>query len=127
MDYVQAIEISAAGMRAEKTRIEAAVLNLSNMNATSPPGTVAYRPVQAVVRSAPASFGDMVASQAPAGTPVAELVPQAGAITRQAYDPGHPHADAAGMVAYPAVDHTREMLTVTAALRAYEANVAALQ
>jgi flagellar basal-body rod protein FlgC len=57
----------------------------------------------------------------------ATLVEQSGLATRMAYEPGHPHADAAGMVAYPAVDSTEEMMTVMTALRAYEANLAALQ
>jgi flagellar basal-body rod protein FlgC len=43
------------------------------------------------------------------------------------YEPGHPHADENGMVSYPAIDSTQEMMTVMAALRAYEANLSALQ
>ncbi len=56
-----------------------------------------------------------------------ELVPQAGLAPRPAFEPGHPHADAQGMVSYPAVDHTQEMITVMTALRSYEANLAALR
>jgi flagellar basal-body rod protein FlgC len=45
---------------------------------------------------------------------------------RQVYEPGHPYADAKGFVNYPAVDQVAEMLNVNTALRAYEANVAAM-
>ena len=45
---------------------------------------------------------------------------------RMAFDPGHPHADAKGFVAYPGVDQPTEMLMLNTALRAYEANMVAL-
>ena len=35
MDYPRAIAISAAGLVAEKTRVEAATLNLANMSSSS--------------------------------------------------------------------------------------------
>ena len=127
MNYLQAIEISAAGLSAEKARIEAATLNLANMNASTAPGTAGYRPVTAVIRSAPSRFAQMIGGSAqPLPLAKAELVTQTAA-PRTAYEPGHPHADAAGMVSYPAVDHTQEMMTVMAALRAYEANLTTLQ
>jgi flagellar basal-body rod protein FlgC len=42
------------------------------------------------------------------------------------HEPGHPLADAEGFVRYPGVDTATEMVTLTGALRSYEANVAAL-
>lgn len=42
------------------------------------------------------------------------------------YDPGHPDADAEGMVKMPNVDLAQEMVSMLSASRAYEANVAAL-
>jgi flagellar basal-body rod protein FlgC len=126
MDYFKAIQISAAGMAAEQARIEAATLNLANMNTTASPGAPAYRPVTAVIQSA--SFSETLnGSPRTLVIPQAALVPQTGGVPRMVYEPGHPNADAAGMVSYPAVDHTQEMFTVMTALRAYEANLAALQ
>ena len=128
MNYQRAIEISAAGMTAEKARIEVAALNLSNMNVSGPPGTPAFRPMKALLRSAPVSFDSVMGTGASrAGLVRADIVPQIDVSPRAAYEPGHPHADAAGWVSYPAVDHTQEMVTVVAALRSYEANVAVLQ
>jgi len=43
--------------------------------------------------------------------------------TRAVLDPGHPLADAQGMVHYPAVDMVQEMTTLLTASRGYEANV----
>ena len=128
MDYFKAVEISAAGMTAQKARIEAATLNLANMNTSSAPGAEGYRPVTALIQAAPTPFSQMLEggeSHLPLARAV--LVEQTGDATRTAYEPGHPHADANGMVSYPAVDHTHEMMTVMTALRTYEANLAALQ
>jgi flagellar basal-body rod protein FlgC len=135
VDFFRAVEISAAGLAAQQARVEAATLNIANMNTSIAPGTEGFRPLTAVIHSAPRRFAAMLGD---AGQPdiagvddlmlaKAELVVQAGATTRTVYEPGHPDADANGMVAYPAVDHTQEMMTVMTALRAYEANLAALQ
>jgi flagellar basal-body rod protein FlgC len=128
MDTFKAAAISAAGMTAQKARVEAATLNIANMSTSVAPGAEGYRPVKAVIQPAHLTFArELSAATDTLTVPVAQLVPQGGVATRTAYEPGHPHADAKGMVAYPAVDHTQEMLTVMTALRSYEANLAALQ
>lgn len=128
MDHFKAVEISAAGMAAQKARIEAATLNLANMYTSTAPGTQGYQPVTAVIQSVRSSFARVFGADAhPMMTVKAEVVAQSGASFRTAYEPGHPHADAEGMVSYPAVDATQEMMTVMTALRSYEANLAVLQ
>jgi flagellar basal-body rod protein FlgC len=128
MDYFKAIEISAAGMAAQQARVEAATLNLANMNTSAAPGTGGYRPVTAVIYSVPTSFSQALgAGSRHLAIPQAALVPQSGSVPRTVYEPGHPNANADGMVSYPGVNHTQEMMTVMTALRAYEANLAALQ
>ena len=126
MDYIKATEISAAAMTAQKARIEAATMNLANLHTSTAPGTAGYRPVTAVIQSAPNSFAHRFHNGKPVA-PKAELTAQPGAQTRVVYEPGHPHANAQGMVSYPAIDPTQEMMTVMTALRAYEANFTALQ
>lgn len=127
MDYYKAVEISAAGMVAEKARIEAATLNLANMNTSTAPGTPGYQPVTAIIRAAPSRFAREWSVHAQPRLAKAQIVPQPGITTRLVYEPGHPNANAEGMVSYPGVDSTQEMMTVMTALRAYEANLAALQ
>ncbi|TNJ33387.1 hypothetical protein E1B00_13140 [Arenimonas terrae] len=56
--------------------------------------------------------------------PVAGLAEREAA-ARLSHEPGHPLADADGMVRYPAVDMVDEMTTLMTASRAYEANVRA--
>jgi flagellar basal-body rod protein FlgC len=127
VDYFRTAAISAAGMAAEKARVEAATMNLANMHTSAPPGTPGYRPVTAVIHSEPAPFARVLQGGGPAVFAQATLVPQTGAAAHMAFEPGHPDADADGMVAYPAVDPTQEMMTVMTALRSYEANLAALE
>jgi flagellar basal-body rod protein FlgC len=122
MDAFRAAEISASGMLAQKARLEAAAANLANMHAAHTAQGPNYQPVTAVIRAGAGDF-----AHALMGPAKAELVPQQGAAPRKAYEPGHPDADASGMVSYPAVDHMHEMMTVMTAIRAYEANLAALQ
>lgn len=128
MDHFKTTAISAAGMAAQKARIEAAALNLANMHTSIAPGTEGYRPLKAVVQMTPGTFADALGNNSSRLMLThAELVAQAGLAPRTIYEPGHPHADAKGMVAYPAIDTTQEMMTVMTALRAYEANLAVLQ
>jgi flagellar basal-body rod protein FlgC len=126
VDYFRAFEISAAGMAAQRVRMEAATLNLANMYVSTAPGTQGYRPLTALIRAVPSSF-DRALDVGPVMLAMAQVVARDGAISRTALEPGHPHADANGMVTYPAVDPTHEMMTVMTALRSYEANLAALQ
>lgn len=128
MEYSKVAQISIAGLVAEKARLEAAALNLSNMNTSISSGTSGFQPVQAVIHANPAPFSlFMRGGQRALVLAQAQIVPQSGEATRSVYEPGSPDADANGMVLYPAVDHTHEMMTVMSALRSYEANIAVLE
>jgi flagellar basal-body rod protein FlgC len=126
MDYLTSFHISASGMTLEKTRLDVTAANIANMHsAGTNPGSV-YRPLQVVGQPVALSFaqhyGQLAAN---GGVRVASIEPQA-VTPRMVYEPGHPYADAKGFVAYPGVNHTAEMMNLNTALRAYEANVAAL-
>ena len=125
MDYQQLFAISAAGMAAERTRVEAASMNLANAGTVQDPGGAGYQPVRAVVRSA-APFVSLVGDAlGEAALPTVALEPT-GTGARLVHEPGHPLADSRGFVAYPGVDAAAEMVTLMSAMRSYEANVAAL-
>lgn len=129
VDYAQVFEISAAGMQVQKTRLEVAAHNLANANTVSQADGTPYQPMRvisrAVSRVTHASFSEAMDGQR-AGGAVASVVPDLSIATRVVHEPGHPNADAHGMVRYPGVDHLGQMTSVTEALRAYEANVAAM-
>jgi len=128
MDYRSAFEISAAGMAIEKLRVDTTALNLANMHTTSKTEAGLFKPLTVVARKGLSNFDSLMdaerADVAALGLPTAhvEALPTA---PRYVHEPGHPHADDKGMVAYPGVNHTTEMVQLVTALRAYEANVAA--
>lgn len=128
MDYRAIFQISASGMDVEKLRLETAALNLANMHATGGAGGASYKPLRVVAQAVAPDFGawmNLHEYMSPGGAR-AQAVPDANAVERIVHDPGHPHADPKGDVHYPGVNHTAEMLNVMTALRAYEANVAAM-
>ena len=131
MDYRSIFQVSASGMDLEKLRLDTAALNLANMDTSVPAGAAPFRPLRVVGQAVAPSFGQWMEMQGAAGAggvggvSVAAVVPT-DATPRIVHDPAHPHADARGDVRYPGVDHTAEMLNIMTALRAYEANVAAI-
>jgi flagellar basal-body rod protein FlgC len=134
MDYRSIFQVSASGMDLEKLRLDTAALNLANMDTSVPAGAAPFKPLRVVGQAVAPSFGQWMEMQGAAGAGGVEnvggvalaAVGPTDATARIVHDPAHPHADARGDVRYPGVDHTAEMLNIMTALRAYEANVAAI-
>ncbi len=127
MNHLNAAEISGAGMLAQKMRIEAAAANIANMHSSSPTATGLFQPLTVAMRPAPGFTLAWQRAEDGIASVAAHVTPQSDAVPRAVYEPGHPDADSSGMVRYPGVDHIREMVTVTQALRAYEANLSVFQ
>jgi flagellar basal-body rod protein FlgC len=123
MDFSRSFAVSAAGMQLERTRLDVAALNLANANTVLGADGQGYRPMRVVARHA-VPFASLVAGANDAGQLVS--VEPAEQPPRDVYEPGHPLADARGMVHYAGVDAAAEMMTIMSAMRSYEANVAAL-
>jgi len=127
MDYFNTFEISATGLMVEKLRLDTVAMNLANANAVTPPGTEPYHAAR--VLSRPIGGADfkhvMNASQSAFGVRVDTIEPNIGA-AQMVYDPGHPYANAEGFVAHANVDSLSEMVTMMGAVRAYEANIKAM-
>lgn len=123
MDYLAAFQISASGMAVEKLRLDVTTANIANMNNAAPSAASAYRPLRVVSEAAAVPFDAQFSALS--GVATRAVVPEATS-ARMVYEPGHPYADGRGMVAYPGVNHTAEMVNLNLALRAYEANVAAM-
>ena len=127
MDYTQIFAVSAAGMDVERTRLDVAAVNLANAQTIAGPDGQGYRPQRVIAYAMPnttSPFGDLVSGGA-VFAPLASVEPT-DAPDRTAYEPGNPFADARGLVSYPGVDSATEMMSIMSALRAYEANVAAM-
>jgi flagellar basal-body rod protein FlgC len=126
-------------MSAERMRVDVAALNLANANTIHTPDGPNYQPLRVVARATPASGLDgsslSFAGRVDQGLdgewllnaalPHFSIEPTAGG-PRMVFEPGHPFANEQGFVSHPAVDTATEMVVLMSALRAYEANVAAM-
>jgi len=149
ISYLTGMNVSASGLTAQRAVMDAAAENLANAQTTRTPEGGPYRrkvvPLTAEVQpftvqteeAPPADLlrtdPDHLGPDQAAGSAPAEAMGVSAEVTEdlsegaQVYDPGHPDADANGMVRMPNVDTAREMVTLMVASRAYEANLAALQ
>lgn len=128
MDYRSAFQISASGMTVEKTRLDVTAVNLANVHSTRAADGTLFRPMRVLSAPAGTSFSatlESLGATGLAGVQVASIE-EAVASPRAVYEPGHPQADDKGFVEYPGVDQVSEMVTMMTAVRAYEANVIAM-
>lgn len=117
-------DIAASGMAAQRFRVQLIAANIANAETTRTPGGGPFRKKDAVfetaVLGAAADGSDLV------GVRIKEVQASREPFPTR-YDPGHPDADARGIVQYPNVDPVEEMVNLTAASRSYEANVAVVR
>lgn len=123
IDFFTAMEISASGLSAERTRMNVAASNLANAQTTQTAAGGPYKRRDVVMSSVeiPGASGSPFAN-AVRGVSVSKIS-QDAAPPRLEYDPGHPQANAQGYVAYPNVNPVEEMVDMITASRAYEAGI----
>ncbi len=121
MDLSKSLEISAAGMRAQGTRLRVISENLANADSTGEsPDDLPYR--RQVV-----TFRNLFDRALGVDTiEVANVIEDPSQFNRQ-YEPGHPSADDEGYVLYPNVNTLVEMMDMREAQRSYEANLNAIE
>ncbi|MDH4388954.1 MAG: flagellar basal body rod protein FlgC [Fimbriimonas sp.] len=108
-----AMRYSTTGMTAERFRMDTISSNLANANSVARPGEEGYRR-RAVV---------LTASEG--GVRIDGVEKDMERDFQMKYEPGHPFADAKGMVTMSNIDPISEMVDMIGASRAYEANIAA--
>ena len=126
MHILPAIDVTSDALNAEKVRLEVIGQNIANAQTTRGPGGVPYqRKVVTFETELRNASGD------PSGHRVEGL--RVAAITadptpgQRIFSPGHPHADANGMVEMPNVNLATEMVDMITASRAYEANLSVVR
>lgn len=126
MDFFTAMEVSASGLAAERTRMNVAASNLANAQTTQAAGGGPYKRRDVTLQSVdvPGVEGTPFA-QAVKGVAVSQIA-QDAAPPRLEYDPGHPQANAQGYVAYPNINPVEEMVDMITASRAYEAGITSM-
>ena len=129
MNYLQAFAISASGMAVEKARLDVTAANLANVHSTRAADGTPMRALRVLSRERRLDFDGMLSQAGDAGSlggaQIVGLQP-VDAAPRLVYEPGNPEANEQGFVAYPGIDPVGEMMNMLTAVRAYEANVAAL-
>jgi len=108
-------DISASGLSAQRGRLDIIASNIANVETTRTPTGGPYRRLQALFASR---------TDGPGGVELVNAVVDPRDF-RRVYQPGHPEADADGVVAYPNVNIVEEMVDLISATRSYEANAAA--
>ena len=122
MSSFSSFDVSASGVFAQRTRMDAIANNIANAESTRTPEGGPYRR-QAV--SFRAVYEDAIGNPAPGGVQV-DSVTQDPSDFRLVHDPSHPDADANGYVKMPNVNIVEEMVDMISATRAYEANITAM-
>lgn len=116
------MDISASGLYAERSRMNVIGNNLANANSTRTPEGGPFRRQLVILSGAEAADP---ANLQGLGVSVEGVVDDPTPFPL-VYEPGHPDANADGYVAMPNVNVVEEMVDMITALRAYEANVTAI-
>lgn len=124
---MDAMEISASALTAERIRMNLIASNLANALTTRTPEGGPYKRKDAMFAAMPventfSSMLDKKSQSAAKGVEVMEIMEDHNP-PRLQYEPGHPDANAQGYVAYPNVNVIEEMADMMTATRVYEANV----
>ncbi len=122
MSLFSALQVSASGMAAQRTRAEMLVENMANADTTRTPEGGPYRRKDVVFIERPSSFAlfGRIPEGAGQGVSIASVVQDNGPPELR-YLPGHPDADANGYVAFPNMNPAEEMVNLLNASRSYEA------
>jgi len=124
MSFRDIAHIAGSAMAAQTVRLNTVASNLANADAASGTEAGAYharKPVFAAIMSDGGIGGD----GAGAAVQVLDVV-QSTEPLRKVHEPGHPLADAEGMVFYPNVNPVAEMTDMMSASRAFETSVEVL-
>jgi flagellar basal-body rod protein FlgC len=125
---LSAMDLSAAGLRAQRARMTLMATNLANVDTTSARQETLRTPDgETYTRHIPYRRQVAVLVLGPGGGPSVRVTEDPSDF-RAEYQPEHPHAvPGEGMVYYPNVNTLAETVDLIAASRAYEANLTAME
>jgi len=131
-DLLSSMHISAAGMSAQRTRMDIVAENIANADSTRTKDGGPYRRRQVVFQaiSPQQKFSNIFNSAFQSNTQQsvkAAYIAQDQKPFREVYDPSHPDANAKGLVKMPNVNPVEEMVDMNSASRSFEANVTTLE
>lgn len=126
VQILSGIQSTTAALDAERTRLDVISENIANAHTTRGPDGKPYQRQVVVFESAlQQALGSE--NQSPVPTLQVARIDKDSRPPILTYEPGHPDADANGMVALPNINVNEEMADMIAASRAFEANLAVVK
>lgn len=134
MASIDALNVSASGMSAQRLRMDIIAQNIANVNTTRDENGEVYRRKTVLFEAkSQDSFSTMLAQSqmnnasnlVGNGVKVSSIVEDHVTPMKTVYDPGNPDADEDGYVTLPNVNTVTEMTNLIDASRSYEANITA--
>jgi flagellar basal-body rod protein FlgC len=122
---IPGIDLSSSALQSERTRLDVIAGNLANAQNTGDANGQVYRRKMVIFESKmndALGLGSNGGSQVEVGRVVDDPSP-----LPTVYMPGHPKADAKGMVQMPNVNPMDEMVDMMTASRSYQANLQVIQ
>jgi len=131
-ELFSSMHIGAAGMAAQRSRMDIVAENIANAESTRTREGGAYRRRQVVFQTTPVEqrFSDVFGSSLQRGGRQSVRVvdvTQDPTPFRKVHDPAHPDANSEGIVEMPNVNMVEEMVDMNSAARSFEANVTTME
>jgi len=122
-----ALQVSASGMQAERTRAETLVENMANAETTRTPDGGPYKRKDVVFSSElqESPFSAVFQNELATGVTVSDIT-EDNSPPEMRYLPNHPDANAQGYVAFPKMNPAEDMADLLNTTRSYQANIAAM-
>jgi flagellar basal-body rod protein FlgC len=126
MELISGISASSGALTAQRTRLDFIAQNIANANTTRGPDG---RPFQRQIVTFESEFLRAQGAGTGSGLSTVRVSEVSTDPTpgQRVHDPGHPDADAKGMVTMPNVNIAHEMVDLITASRAYEANLSVVK
>jgi len=121
INLIPGINSSSSALDAERIRMEVISQNIANVNTTRDTDGNPYQRKQVVFESVLQQQGGQSQGVQVASVQTDKRPP------RLVFNPGHPDANAAGMVAVPDINIHEEMADLIASSRSFEANLAVVK
>jgi len=127
MSLFAALQVSASGMQAERTRAETLVENMANAETTRTPQGGPYKRKDVVFSSdlQESPFSAVFQNELATGVAVSDVTEDNSA-PEMRYLPNHPDANSEGYVAFPKMNPAEDMADLLNTTRSYQANIAAM-
>jgi flagellar basal-body rod protein FlgC len=127
INLLSGINSTASALDAERVRMDVVSHNIANVDTTHGPGGKPYQRQQVVFESVLQAQQASDSASLPSQTVQVSRIENDPRPPRLVYNPGHPDANAQGMVAMPDINIHEEMVDMIAASRTYEANLAVVK